>query len=149
VVLFSFGLLAIAALPAWAHPLGNFTISHHIGLHVTPTVTEVEVIFDLAEIPTFQAIRELSSADRLTDAEAATLADARCETAADEISISADGVRQDSDQSRQRPSSQMARATSLPSGSHAATSSTLLAHSQPRSTFWTSRIPTGSVGVRS
>lgn len=53
--------LAVAAL---AHPLGNFTINHFV--RISPSVDRVQLryIVDLAEIPTFQALK---SADHNSD----------------------------------------------------------------------------------
>nr|MBA2381120.1 hypothetical protein [Chloroflexota bacterium] len=45
-----------ALLPATvaAHPLGNFTINHYAGLTIAPDRIDLDVIIDMAEIPTFQ-----------------------------------------------------------------------------------------------
>jgi len=40
-----------------AHPMGNFSISHFAGLHVTSGWLELRYILDLAEIPTFQEMQ--------------------------------------------------------------------------------------------
>ncbi|WP_420627208.1 nickel/cobalt transporter [Candidatus Leptofilum sp.] len=39
---------------AWAHPLGNFTISRYTHLTLQPEAVELLYIIDMAEIPTFQ-----------------------------------------------------------------------------------------------
>jgi ABC-type nickel/cobalt efflux system permease component RcnA len=41
---------------AFAHPLGNFTINHYAGLHVTSGTVMIDYIIDMAEIPAFQEI---------------------------------------------------------------------------------------------
>ena len=41
---------------AFAHPLGNFTINHYAGLHVSPDVIAIDYVLDMAEIPAFQEI---------------------------------------------------------------------------------------------
>ncbi len=46
--------LLAAALPASAHPLGNFTTNVHLGLLVTSTEIEIDLVVDMAEIPAFQ-----------------------------------------------------------------------------------------------
>jgi ABC-type nickel/cobalt efflux system permease component RcnA len=43
---------------AWAHPMGNFSVSHYTKLQTTARGVEVEYALDLAEIPTFQLLRE-------------------------------------------------------------------------------------------
>jgi nickel/cobalt exporter len=50
-------LMAVAGLaapPASAHPLGNFTVNRYSGLVVAPGRVEVRYVLDMAEIPTFQ-----------------------------------------------------------------------------------------------
>ena len=50
-------ILSFAIVPvAWAHPLGNFTINHYAGLHVTPNSIAIDFVMDMAEIPAFQEI---------------------------------------------------------------------------------------------
>ena len=41
---------------AAAHPLGNFTINHYAGLHVTREAVTIDYVLDMAEIPAFQEI---------------------------------------------------------------------------------------------
>ncbi len=42
--------------PVVAHPLGNFTINHYSGLHLTPEAVTLDYVLDMAEIPAFQEI---------------------------------------------------------------------------------------------
>ncbi len=56
---------------AWAHPLGNFTLNHLSKLTFEPGKATVRYVLDMAEIPTFQALRDLGpggipTKDRLT-----------------------------------------------------------------------------------
>ncbi|WP_420641905.1 nickel/cobalt transporter [Candidatus Leptofilum sp.] len=46
--------LFVLAPAAWAHPLGNFTISRYAHLTLLPETVELLYIIDMAEIPTFQ-----------------------------------------------------------------------------------------------
>lgn len=55
-------LLTIQASPAAAHPLGNFTINHYLGVVVGVDAVVIDYVVDLAEIPTFQE-RDLNEAD--------------------------------------------------------------------------------------
>ncbi len=41
---------------AFAHPLGNFTINHYAGLHVSREAIAIDFVLDMAEIPAFQEI---------------------------------------------------------------------------------------------
>ncbi len=66
--------LALAALPlvVSAHPLGNFTINHYAGIRVAADSVALDVVIDMAEIPTFQE-RQRIDADgdgTVSDAEA-------------------------------------------------------------------------------
>ncbi len=44
-----------------AHPLGNFTINHYAGLHVSREAIVVDYVLDMAEIPAFQEIAALDA----------------------------------------------------------------------------------------
>ncbi|MER5863557.1 high frequency lysogenization protein HflD [Kitasatospora sp. NPDC002040] len=57
-------LLAGAAPPAAAHPLGNFSVNHYLGFTVHPDRIEVLAVTDRAEIPTLQ---EQARVDRNSD----------------------------------------------------------------------------------
>jgi nickel/cobalt exporter len=54
-------LLAVNALPASAHPLGNFTVNRYSGLDLSPGRVRVQYVLDLAEIPTYQETPNLDS----------------------------------------------------------------------------------------
>ncbi|MGH7757121.1 MAG: nickel transporter, partial [Vulcanimicrobiaceae bacterium] len=54
-------LSALLAAPAFAHPLGNFTINHLSELAVRPDRVTVRYVLDLAEIPTYAVMREASA----------------------------------------------------------------------------------------
>ncbi len=47
-------LMAMLPLVASAHPLGNFTINHYASLRVAADAVTLDVVIDMAEIPTFQ-----------------------------------------------------------------------------------------------
>ena len=51
---------------AWAHPMGNFSVSHYIRLQTTMRGVDVEYALDLAEIPTFELLREWKLGTRCT-----------------------------------------------------------------------------------
>jgi len=44
-----------------AHPLGNFTINHYAGLHVSREAIVIDYVLDMAEIPAFQEIAALDA----------------------------------------------------------------------------------------
>lgn len=78
---------------ASAHPLGNFTISHHVGVHIEPDITSVTVVFDFAEIPAFQIRRELTPNTTLNQDQLAELGRTTCREALPGLRF-ADGGRQ-------------------------------------------------------
>ena len=49
--------MAVAALAA-AHPMGNFSVSHYAKIQATARGIELEYALDLAEIPTFELLRD-------------------------------------------------------------------------------------------
>jgi len=59
-------LLMVAVIfpiaPAWAHPLGNFTINHYAAIHAGGNGLDIAYVLDMAEIPTFQEIGRLDQA---------------------------------------------------------------------------------------
>ena len=70
-------LAIVAALPgaASAHPLGNFTTNHYIGVTVSADTIDVDIVVDVAEIPSIELLGSLD-----TDADG-TLADAETDDA--------------------------------------------------------------------
>jgi nickel/cobalt exporter len=64
--------LIVAATPASAHPLGNFTVNRYTGILVSPDGVEVDHVVDLAEIPTAQLGRAIDDLPALADRECAT-----------------------------------------------------------------------------
>src|SRR5260370_34302581 len=54
---FLFSLILICRSGAFAHPIGNFSVSHYAKLQVTGRGIEVQYALDLAEIPTFELLR--------------------------------------------------------------------------------------------
>jgi len=62
-------LLTVTFGHASAHPLGNFTINHYVGIRVEPDRVGLDVVIDEAEIPAFQARQALdANADGSLDA---------------------------------------------------------------------------------
>ncbi len=54
----------LLAAPAWAHPLGNFSVNQYAGLRVQPDRVVVDYVLDMAEIPAFQTEGQEIDADR-------------------------------------------------------------------------------------
>ena len=74
-------LISLAFVPAaLAHPLGNFTINHYAGLHISRDTVMLDYVMDMAEIAAFQEIELLdANENRQPDpAEAAGYHAVRC-----------------------------------------------------------------------
>jgi nickel/cobalt exporter len=92
----------IAVLVAWpvggasAHPLGNFTINHYSGLHVSPDEIRVDYVIDMAEIPAFQEMEAIDADGdgKGSDAELDAWARAKAPEFADGLTLEVDGREQ-------------------------------------------------------
>ncbi len=51
-------LVFLATGVLWAHPMGNFSVSHYSRIEVTGKGLEIRYVLDLAEIPTFQLLQQ-------------------------------------------------------------------------------------------
>ena len=52
-----FTLLSISGA-AFAHPMGNFSINHYAKIRVRPASVEILYLVDMAEIPSYQNMRQ-------------------------------------------------------------------------------------------
>src|SRR5712691_963512 len=52
---------------SFAHPMGNFSISHYTGIYVERGFIELRYLIDMAEIPTFQEMQQNNFAARVDD----------------------------------------------------------------------------------
>jgi ABC-type nickel/cobalt efflux system permease component RcnA len=92
---------AVAALSVWAalpgpaaaHPLGNFTINHFAGITVAPTEVRLDIVIDMAEIPTFQERQhmDIDGDGTVSDAEAAAARGPACDEQATKLRLSVGG----------------------------------------------------------
>ncbi len=64
ILMLALALVAVAAAPAAAHPLGNFSVNHLTVVRVSSDRVDVRYVLDQAEIPTFQE-RDRTPADVL------------------------------------------------------------------------------------
>jgi ABC-type nickel/cobalt efflux system permease component RcnA len=78
---------------ASAHPLGNFTINHYAGIVVAPSSVAVDVVIDMAEIPTLDAIAEIDADGdgRATPDELAAAREDRCRALVPQLALTVDG----------------------------------------------------------
>src|SRR5262245_908710 len=87
------GVALVAAHPADAHPLGNFTINHFADITVAPSEVRLDVVIDLAEIPTFQERQKMDTDGdgTVSDAEAAAAQGPACDTQAQSLRLAIEG----------------------------------------------------------
>ncbi|HET7028905.1 MAG TPA: hypothetical protein VFI34_00210 [Candidatus Limnocylindrales bacterium] len=89
----AFATLALPAV-ASAHPLGNFTINHYAGLTIGPDRVDLDVVIDMAEIPTFQERQTMDtdSDGSVSDEEVASWAPVACTTLRSSLHLERDGA---------------------------------------------------------
>ena len=86
----------LAAVPAavLAHPLGNFTINHYAGIAVSADEIRLDIVIDMAEIPTFEE-RQRIDADgdgEVTDQETDAARLPACAAQAEGLRLTVDGA---------------------------------------------------------
>jgi nickel/cobalt transporter (NicO) family protein len=94
------GLAALVlAGAASAHPLGNFTINHYAGIRVSLASIHLDVVLDLAEIPTFQERLRFDTDDdgEVSDAEAAAGRETECGALVPDLDLRVAGERAELD----------------------------------------------------
>jgi len=76
-----------------AHPLGNFTINHYAGLHVSREAILIDYVLDMAEIPAFQEIAKFdANGNGQPDGEeSARYHPAQCEAIRSQLDLRFDG----------------------------------------------------------
>jgi nickel/cobalt exporter len=84
-------LLGLCTIAAPAHPLGNFTVNHLSKVRVTPRTIEVRYLLDMAEIPTYQLMREHAANGRMSPAEISQWASAQAAALAPQLQLTLDG----------------------------------------------------------
>ncbi len=79
----AWGGTAVLAVPASAHPLGNFSVNVYNGIVIEPDEVLIEHVVDLAELPTVQAMPQLDADgdDSIAVAELDAFAQDRCDVA--------------------------------------------------------------------
>ena len=78
---------------AAAHPLGNFTINHYIGLTVEAERIDIEYVMDMAEIPAYQELAniDIDGNDVVDLSEAAGYHTARCSALRTDLTLRLNG----------------------------------------------------------
>jgi len=81
------------ALPAAAHPLGNFTINHLSKLAFKDDRATLRYVLDMAEIPTYQAMRAATPDGKMTQAQLDTWAGAQAQLLLPELHLNSGGAQ--------------------------------------------------------
>jgi len=61
-------ILTLSSAAAFAHPMGNFSVNHYSKVTIKQDSIEILYLIDMAEIPTFQEIRQFDITPRADDA---------------------------------------------------------------------------------
>ena len=88
----AFLCLAVAAKPAFAHPLGNFTINHLAEIQPRSGALHVKYVLDIAEIQTFQIMSQVAPNGAWTPAQMQQWASGQNALVAAGLHITADGT---------------------------------------------------------
>jgi nickel/cobalt transporter (NicO) family protein len=93
IVAIATALPILTAMPADAHPLGNFTINRFSGIEVFPDRVVVHYVVDMAEIPSFQELRRIDfdGDDIVTNGEIRRYASDLANDLIGEVTLTADG----------------------------------------------------------
>ena len=76
-----------------AHPLGNFSISHYAAIRIEADALRLRYVIDMAEIPTFQELREAAIAPQESDPRLPAYLSRRVEALRAGLSVELNGQR--------------------------------------------------------
>jgi nickel/cobalt transporter (NicO) family protein len=85
-------LFLTCAVAAFAHPMGNFSVSHYAKLQPSAKGVELEYVLDLAEIPTFEMLRDWNMERTAPEAELQSHAAVQAHLWLKNVDIAVDGV---------------------------------------------------------
>ncbi|MCZ2850339.1 nickel/cobalt transporter [Modestobacter sp. VKM Ac-2978] len=90
--------LVVTAGPALAHPLGDFTVNTHIGVRVEPAAVVLDVVVDIAEVPTLRAFPGLDAAsaaagDAVSEADQRAYRERMCPALRDAVDLQVGGAQ--------------------------------------------------------
>jgi nickel/cobalt exporter len=89
VVLLSFLLLSVAT--TFAHPMGNFSVNHYSKIKIGQKSIELRYLIDMAEIPTFQEMRQFDITTKADDPSASRYLDRQEQILKQGLSLDSDG----------------------------------------------------------
>ena len=85
-------LFLVGAAVLFAHPMGNFSVSHYAKLQPSANGVELQYVLDLAEIPTFEMLRDWNMERTASPAELQSHAAAQARIWLKNLAVSVDGV---------------------------------------------------------
>jgi ABC-type nickel/cobalt efflux system permease component RcnA len=91
-LLFALCCFTAIAQPAFAHPLGNFTINHLVDVRQAGDTLRIRYALDMAEIPTFAVMRSRSATGKLDAAGLRSWAASEVAVVTDGLDMRADGA---------------------------------------------------------
>src|SRR5580700_5696903 len=90
IVLFLFVVIMSCAI-SFAHPMGNFSINHYAKIKIGQQSIEIRYLIDMAEIPTFQEIRQFDVTPKADDPSASRYLDRQEKLLKEGLSLGSDG----------------------------------------------------------
>jgi ABC-type nickel/cobalt efflux system permease component RcnA len=83
----------LSAVALFAHPMGNFSVNHYAKLQPSPNGVELQYVLDLAEIPTFETLRDWKIERTVPNAELQSHAAEQSRVWLRNLDVSVDGVK--------------------------------------------------------
>ncbi|PYS00799.1 MAG: hypothetical protein DMG12_16890, partial [Acidobacteria bacterium] len=65
-----FLVLMVLSSQSFAHPMGNFSISHYARINASSTAISIHAVLDYAEIPTFQLFSDWGIRSKVEESQA-------------------------------------------------------------------------------
>ena len=87
----SLSLLLLGVVPIFAHPMGNFSVNHYSKIKIGQRSIEIRYLMDLAEIPTFQEMRQFDITPKVDDPSASRYLDRQEQLLKQGLSLESDG----------------------------------------------------------
>src|SRR5271168_3954282 len=84
-------VLMLSSVTSYAHPMGNFSVNHYSKIKIGQQSVEIRYLIDMAEIPTFQEIRQFDITPTADDPSASRYLDRQERFLKGGISLASDG----------------------------------------------------------
>lgn len=90
ILLFLF-VVVLSPTFCFAHPMGNFSVNHYSKIKIGQRSVEIRYLIDLAEIPTFQEMRQFDIAPKVDDPSISRYLDRQEQVLKEGLSLESDG----------------------------------------------------------